>query len=135
MSERTIYLTTKDRERLLKVAERTGSQDRGDLIDLLRELERAEVVSEDQLPHDVITMNSRVRLLELDTGVAREYTLVYPQDADASAGKVSVVAPLGAAMIGYREGDELEWDLPGGRKRFRVEAVLYQPEAAGDRHL
>jgi regulator of nucleoside diphosphate kinase len=80
-------------------------------------------------------MNSRVRLLDLDTRIAVEYTLVYPGESDLAKGKISVLAPVGAAMIGYREGDEIEWNVPGGRRRFKVEAVLYQPEAAGDTHL
>jgi regulator of nucleoside diphosphate kinase len=135
MSERKIYLTEKDRARLLRMAEFSDPRDRGDLRELLGEIERAEVVSEDDLPADVITMNSRVRLLDVADGVVREYALVYPPAADASAGRISVIAPLGTALIGYREGDEIEWELPGGRRRFRVEAVLYQPEAAGDHNL
>ena len=135
MSERAIYVTSNDRQRLLQLARAVDSRDRSDLADLLDELGRAEVVPSGEIPADVVTMNSRVRLVDLDRGVAREYTLVYPNEADADAGKVSVVAPLGAAMIGYRTGDEIEWDLPGGRRRFRVDAVLYQPEAAGDSHL
>lgn len=87
------------------------------------------------IPGDVITMNSRVRLLDLHDGSVLEYTLVYPGDADYAAGKISVVAPIGAAMIGYKVGDEIEWEVPAGRRRFRIEAVLYQPEAAGDHHL
>ena len=132
MSERTIYVTSQDRQRLQFIQGMTESKDRSDLVDLVDELNRAVVVSPSEVPADVITMNSKARLVDLDNGKVLEYTVVYPQDADASAGKVSVVAPLGAAMIGYRQGDVIEWDMPGGRRRFRVEAVLYQPEAAGD---
>ena len=135
MAERTIYITTKDLQRLRHLPQMTEVRDRYDLADLQDELARAEAVPPEKIPPDVVTMNSRVRLLDLDKGKTHEYTLVYPMEADAAAGKVSIVAPIGAAMIGYRAGDEIEWSTPGGRRRFRVEAVLYQPEAAGDTHL
>jgi regulator of nucleoside diphosphate kinase len=135
MTDRVIYITSKDRERLQAIGRMTEAKDRGDLADLVDELNRAIVVPAEEIPADVITMNSRVRLLDLDKGSAVEYTLVYPPEADAAKGKISIVAPIGAAMIGYREGDEIEWEVPGGRRRFKVEAVLYQPEAAGDTHL
>jgi regulator of nucleoside diphosphate kinase len=136
MSERTIHITTQDRQRLQFIQQMTADADRHDLVELVDELNRAVVVRPEEVPPDVVTMNSRVRLRDLDRDRTFEYTLVYPADADAAAGKVSVVAPIGAAMIGYRAGDELEWRMPDGRqRRFRVEAVLYQPEAAGDRHL
>lgn len=135
MTERAIYLTSQDRDRLQALTQRTGDKDRGDLADLLYELSRAVVVPAAEIPADVITMNSRVRLLDLENGETLEYTLVYPGDANFSEGKISVVAPIGAAIIGYRVGDQIEWEVPAGRRRFRVEAVLYQPEAAGDNHL
>ena len=135
MPDRVIYITSKDRARLEAIGQMTEAKDRGDLADLVEELNRAIVVPAEEIPDDVITMNSRVRLLDLDRGTAVEYTLVYPAEADFANGKISIVAPIGAAMIGYREGDEIEWDVPGGRRRFKVEAVLYQPEAAGDTHL
>jgi regulator of nucleoside diphosphate kinase len=136
VADRNIYVTTQDRLRLKGLmAQSTEAKDRGDLAGLLDELSRAVVVPADQIPADVITMRSRVRLVDLDNGSVLEYTLVYPSEADFSAGKISIVAPVGAAMIGYREGDEIEWDVPGGRRRFRVDAILYQPEAAGDSDL
>jgi regulator of nucleoside diphosphate kinase len=99
------------------------------------ELSRAVIVPAAEIPGDVITMNSRVRLLDLQDGSALEYTLVYPGDANFGEGKISVLAPIGAAMIGYKVGDEIEWEVPAGRRNLRVDAVLYQPEAAGDDHL
>ncbi|HKV11813.1 MAG TPA: nucleoside diphosphate kinase regulator [Thermoanaerobaculia bacterium] len=135
MTERAIYLTSQDRDRLQALTRMTGDKDRGDLADLLYELSRAVVVPAAEIPADVITMNSRVRLLDLQSGATLEYTLVYPGEANFSEGKISVVAPIGAAMIGYRVGDTIEWEVPAGRRHFRVEAVLYQPEAAGDNHL
>lgn len=135
MSERTICITQKDLQRLRYVAQMSDAGDGADLADLRNELARAKVVPADQIPPDVITMNSRVRLRDLDRDTTHEYTLVYPTAADYNAGRISVVAPIGAAMLGYREGSEIEWPVPGGRRRLRVEAVLYQPEAAGDLDL
>ena len=135
MSERTIYVTSQDRQRLQFVQVMTEAKDRQDLVALVDELTLAIVVPPSEVPADVINMNSRVRLVDLDSDRTFEYTVVYPNDANPSEGKVSVVAPIGAAMLGYRQGDEFEWDMPNGRRRFRVDAVLYQPEAAGDTNL
>ena len=133
MIEREIYLTAEDRKRLVVLLERpTEAGDRGDVRDLVAEIRRAKVVAAAEIPADVITMNSKARLLDLDRGETLEYTLVYPQDADFASGRISVLAPIGAAMLGYRTGDEIEWNVPGGLRRLRVETVLYQPEAAGD---
>lgn len=134
-TDRTIYVTSKDRERLGALSQMTDDKDRRDLAGLMYELSRAVVVPSEEVPADVITMRSRVRLLDLEKGSTLEYTLVYPSEANFAEGKISVLAPIGAAMIGYRVGDEIEWDMPGGTRRFRVEAVLYQPEAAGDTNL
>ncbi|HEX2252398.1 MAG TPA: nucleoside diphosphate kinase regulator [Thermoanaerobaculia bacterium] len=136
MTERRIYVTTQDHKRLELISRMADENtDRDDLRDLADELRQASVVAPEEIPADVITMRSRVRLLDLDQGAPVEYTLVYPNDADFSAGKISILAPIGTAMLGYREGDEIDWPVPGGRRRLRVEAVLYQPEAAGDYHL
>ena len=133
MAERTIFITSQDRKRLELVGRMAGdARDRRDLLDLVDELNRAVVVAPKEVPGDVITMNSRVRLVDLDQGTELEYTLVYPQDADVSAGRISIVAPIGAAMLGYRVGDVIEWEVPAGTRRLRVEELLYQPEAAGD---
>ena len=133
MSERSIFLTAEDRKRLVALLERPiAAWDRDDVRELVVEIQRASVVPAAEIPAEVITMNSRARLLDLDQGTTLEYTLVYPQDADFAEGKISVLAPIGAAMLGYRVGDEIDWIVPAGLRRLRVEAVLYQPEAAGD---
>lgn len=98
---------------------------------LERELGRAEVVPPDQVPKTVITMNSRAVVLDLDTEERRELTLVFPASANIDAGMVSVLAPLGTALLGSREGSELSWRTPRGERRLRVERVVYQPEASG----
>jgi regulator of nucleoside diphosphate kinase len=77
-------------------------------------------------------MNSSFRLRDLETGEEVVYTLVFPAKADSSSGKISVLAPIGTAVLGYRVGDVVEWQVPAGMKKFKVEAILYQPEAAFD---
>ncbi|HPA52290.1 MAG TPA: nucleoside diphosphate kinase regulator [Thermoanaerobaculia bacterium] len=133
MNDRNIYVTSDDRKRLQALLSRpTDAMDRDDVADLVAEVQRAVVVPASEIPPDVITMNSRARLLDLDQRTTLELTVVYPEDADFAAGRISVVAPIGAAMLGYRVGDEIEWVVPSGPRRLRVEAILYQPEAAGD---
>jgi regulator of nucleoside diphosphate kinase len=104
------------------------------LDDLDEELERAEVVTPEEVPADVITMNSTFRLKDLETGEGVVYTLVFPGKTEFSNGKISVLAPVGIAVLGYRVGDIVEWQVPAGFKRFKVEGILYQPEAALDYH-
>ncbi|MDC8014109.1 nucleoside diphosphate kinase regulator [Tahibacter soli] len=102
---------------------------------LRRELDRADIVEPAQMPPDVITMNSVIRFVDENSGAEREVTLVYPRDADGSAERVSILAPVGSALLGLRVGARIAWPLPGGRTtQLRVLAVPYQPEAAGDRH-
>ena len=133
MSERKIHVTSDDRKRLQALLSRpTEAMDRDDVSGLVGEVQRAVVVPASEVPPDVITMNTRARLLDLDQRTTLDYTVVYPEDADFAAGRISVVAPIGAAMLGYRVGDEIEWVVPSGPRRLRVEAILYQPEAAGD---
>ena len=134
-----IYITAADRDRLSKLIgamSASGSGQSQEYLDrLAEELDRAEIVTPQNLPHDVITMRSRVRLRDLDSGKEMVYALVFPNEADLGKGNISVLAPIGTAMLGYRVGDTIEWDVPAGRRRLRVEEVLYQPEAAGDHHL
>lgn len=135
-----IHLTEQDRQRLLgSIAVLRESPDKRELPhiqQLEREIERAQIIPKPQdVPGDVITMRSQVRLRDLTNGREQEITLVYPPEADPQGGLISVLAMLGTAMLGYRVGDVFEVDLPKGRKTFRVEAVLYQPESAGDYYL
>jgi len=120
---------------LLEDAKATGYRGRDDLKELEAELNRGTVVAPQEVPGDVITMNSKARLIDLDTGEEMIYTLVFPDDADIDQNKISVLAPIGTAMLGYRVGDTFEWKVPEGLRRLKVEELLYQPEAAGDYHL
>ena len=137
--EASIYITELDRQRLEKLIEiaggRNGVENHEYLRKLEHELELAETVSPEEVPGDVITMRSKVRLKDLDTGEEMVYTLVFPSEANFDEGKISVLAPIGTAMLGYRVGSRIEWQVPSGLRRLKVEEILYQPEAAGDYNL
>ncbi|MGH7233521.1 MAG: nucleoside diphosphate kinase regulator, partial [Nitrospiraceae bacterium] len=102
---------------------------------LEEELDRAHVVERTAIPRDVVTMNSRVRVTDLETREERICTLVFPSDANIDENKISILAPIGTAMLGYRSGDTIEWRVPAGVRTLKIGAILYQPEAAGDYHL
>lgn len=130
-----IFITELDKERLQKIindAKEYNIGDRNYLRNLEKELNRAQIVTSQKVPHDVITMNSKVMLKDLDTGEEIIYTLVYPPEADLMEDKISVLAPVGTAMLGFREGEVITWEVPDGMVRLKVEKILYQPEAAGD---
>lgn len=133
---KTIYITRQDQQRLQKLLEegRFDYRDRGDLQSLEQELNRAVVVDPKEVPGDVITMNSRAEMLDLDTKENVTFTVVFPNEANADDDKISVLAPIGAGMLGYRVGDEFEWKVPAGIRRMKITKILYQPEAAGDFH-
>ena len=138
MRERAIYITNFDMERLRKLLEgaRLWSQrDRGNLDKLEEELDRAILVASEDVPGDVVTMNSQISVRDLDSKKEMTLRLVFPSDADYEQGRISILAPIGTALIGYRAGDTVEWRVPAGVKRLKIIAVLYQPEAAGDYHL
>ena len=104
-------------------------------MSLKEELDRAQIVLPKDIPSDVVTMNSRVRLSDMSKGEEQVYTLVFPRDADTVTGKISVLAPVGTAILGYRVGDMIEWQVPAGKRKLKIEEIIYQPEAAGDYHL
>ncbi len=134
MKTRIIYITEADMKRLRPLLEGMKNS-RDDLRGLQAELENARVVLPAEVPPDVITMNSKARLRDLDSKEEMIFTLVFPGNANIEEDKISVVAPIGTAMLGHRVGDEFEWAVPAGVVRLQVEEVLYQPEAAGDYHL
>ena len=99
------------------------------------ELDRADVLEPTEMPADVVTMNSTVRFTLQETGAAQTLTLVYPKEADGSADKVSVFAPVGTALLGLRVGDTLQLPNPTGKTvTVRVDGITYQPESAGEMH-
>jgi regulator of nucleoside diphosphate kinase len=138
VGERTIYVTEFDLKRLcglLGCAQSWGNKDRDCLVKLEEELEWAQVVSPEEIPVDVVTMNSRARIRDLKSNEEMVFTLVFPAEADYERGRLSVLAPIGMALLGYRAGETVEWKVPAGVRRLKIEQVLYQPEAAGDYHL
>lgn len=135
---RKIYITSSDMIKLEKLIEarREGNlKDKEHLEELENELGRASITDPMSIPPDVITMNSRALLTDLDTHEEITYTLVFPADANVKENKISVLAPIGTAMLGYKVGDIIEWPVPSGQRRLKVVAIQYQPEAAGDYHL
>jgi regulator of nucleoside diphosphate kinase len=133
MTRRQIFITDDDMARLREMVRRGGMTSRRDqthLEELDRELDRAEVISPEDVSPDVVTMHSTVRVRDLDNGVSALYTLVFPVDADIDRKRISILAPIGTALIGYGAGDVIEWSTPGGPRRLEIEEVVYQPEAA-----
>lgn len=127
-----IFIAEDDRVRLEALLRRVAdqpTQQAGNLAALAGELRRARVVPRAELPPDVVTMGSTVRLRDLETDEEETYTLVYPHEAAIEDDKLSVLAPVGTALLGYRAGDEVEWPVPAGVRRLRVEEVLFQPES------
>ena len=125
-----IHITEIDQARLRNLVAYDETSTR---FELEHEIERAIVVDPRQVPRDVLTMNSRAVLALDDEEV--EVALVYPEDAEDSAGRLSVCSGIGTAILGYREGDAFDWRIPDRTCRIRIGKVLYQPEAAGDFHL
>ena len=97
------------------------------------ELARAIVVSDEAVPADVVTMDSRVAYTDGSTGVSREITLVYPHEADGTQGRVSVLAPVGTALLGLSAGQSIEWEFPDGRRRrLTVNRVVQREDPRRD---
>lgn len=138
MKEREIHITNFDYQRLkelLKVAKEFKYQDRNDLKKIENELARAMIVDSRDMPPNVVTMNCKVELLDLDKNKKMTYTLVFPSEADINQGKISILAPIGTAILGYRVGDTVIWQVPAGQRRIKIQRILYQPEASGDYNL
>lgn len=135
--EQPLIVTETDLERLRHVIDHQGGGRMAELAEMLEmELSRAHVVASEAVPATVVTMNSTVVFEDEQTGERRQVTLVYPRDASSDDGRVSVLAPVGSALIGLSVGQSISWPMPGGRtKRLKVVAVPYQPEAAGHYHL
>lgn len=133
-----IQVTSYDMNRLFAMTEqlrKRGGPEPVGLDQLEEELARCAEVSQETVPADVVTMNSRVTLKDLTSGKEITCTLVFPDAADSTQGRVSILAPLGMAILGYRVGDKVSWQMPSGVHELQIEAVHYQPEAAGDYQL
>lgn len=135
MTTPTLTINELDLERLEDLLERPEYRSLATAKALASELERATLVAPKDMPADVVTMNSQIRFRDLNDDSVHVRTLVYPQRADSAADTLSVLAPLGAALLGLSVGQQINWQLPGGGStNLEVEAVLYQPEAAGEFH-
>ncbi len=122
-----------NRLRLL-IAECSGN-DAPYLERLKAELDKARVLPPKDVPGNVVTMNSIVRIKDLDTGEEKTFALVFPGKAGAGGKAVSILAPIGIALIGYKEGDIIEWHIPGADIRLQIMEIVYQPERLGNYDL
>lgn len=132
MSERTLYITAVDKERLHELIISTrenAAESEVHLKDLEAELEKAIIVQPKDIPHDVITMDSQVCVKDLDTQEEIVYTLVFPDYSDVELNRISVLSPIGTALLGYRAGDVIEWRVPAGVRKLKIKKIIYQPEA------
>lgn len=130
MTSTPIIMTYTDHGRLCDLIDRMRPEDRRHYRDLRHELQRAERVESAAVPADVVTMGSTVRLRELDSDEWWTFTLCYPPDANIGENRISVLAPVGTAIIGCRVGDVVDWPVPEGSVRIRIEEVIDQPQAA-----
>lgn len=130
-----IILTSQDLDRLDALLDSLPAKAFPDKAALQAELDRAEVVEPQEVPPSVVTMNSTVRFSIENTDEDFCLTLVYPKDTDGNADRISILAPVGSALLGLSVGDELEWPRPGGgMMKVRVVEIVYQPERAGEFH-
>lgn len=133
MANETLLMTSADHVRLSRLIEarqstRNGPDDQS-FRQLGEELARANLVESSEIARDVVTMNSRVQVRDLDTNEVQVITLSWPPEADAGTGRINVLAPLGMALLGCRVGQSVEWPVPGGRRRLQIEDMLFQPES------
>ncbi|MEN6384039.1 MAG: nucleoside diphosphate kinase regulator [Phycisphaerales bacterium] len=128
-----IYITENDYERLVELTKGAGnSKDRDYFINLRGEIKKAKVVSPEHILGNVVTMNSKVKLQDLDTREEFVFQIVFPSEANIDEGKISVLAPIGTALLGYKVGDAVRWRVPYGIKKLKIKEMLYQPESEGE---
>jgi regulator of nucleoside diphosphate kinase len=133
MKAENIVITEADYMRLQRLVASSrlfGQRDAKHLDDLAQELERAAIMKAGEVPSDVVTMNSRVKVKDLNSGRITTYQIVFPREADIARNRISVLAPIGTGLLGYSAGTTIEWQVPSGMRRFRILEVEYQPETA-----
>jgi len=133
VKQKNIVLTEPDYTRLRSLIDSSKQfrqRDAEHLDALHEELERATVVKAGEVAHNVVTMNSRVRVRDLNDGRELTYQIVFPGKADVAKNRISVLAPIGTGLLGYSAGTTVEWRVPSGVRRLRILAVEYQPDAA-----
>jgi len=130
-----ILLSERDAERLERLLDTLPEAAFPGKAELMAELERAEVVASEAIPPEVVTMNSTVRFTVSSSNDVFSLTLVYPKDVDDSGTTISILAPVGSALLGLSKGNEIEWSKPGGgTMKVRIDDILYQPERSGELH-
>jgi len=128
-----IVISENDAEKLARLLDALPGAAIPGKAELLAEIDRADVVTAEAIPPDVVTMNSTVRFTISSSSEMFNLTLVYPKDVDDSGSTISIPAPVGSAMLGLSKGDEIEWSKPGGgTTKVRIDEILYQPERSGD---
>jgi regulator of nucleoside diphosphate kinase len=137
MMDKAMFITIRDHERIMGLITSIATKTKlADSVDrLLTNLKKARVLPPENISGDIITMNSRACLKEIVSGRKIEITVTYPQDANTTANKVSVFSTIGIALLGSRAGDIVSWKIPTGIGQFKIEKVIYQPEAVGHYHL
>lgn len=135
MNKPNIIINELDAERLDKLLEQPAYADSAIAAALNDELDRADILAPEDIPANVVTMNSRIRFIDLSNEKESIRTLVYPASLKDSAEQLSVMAPMGAALLGLSVGTEISWEMPNGDSaRIKVLEIIYQPEAAGELH-
>jgi regulator of nucleoside diphosphate kinase len=138
MAARNIVLSSLDHARLqdLIITAKQFASSKPAILDILeRELDRSKIVSPEEIPPYVVTMNTVVGLIDTATGEEKKYSLVYPAEANPEKGKLSILSDLGVAIIGFSVGDTIEWEFPEGLRRLRIDMIYFQPEATKDYEL
>jgi len=133
-----IILNRVDYARILKCideAKNSKTINAGEAEKLLNELNSANIVEPQNVPVDVVTMNSIVKIRFVNTNKQVQFRVVYPDQANVKDNKISIFSPVATALIGYKVNDEIEWLVPSGMTKIRIEEIIYQPEAAGDYNL
>jgi regulator of nucleoside diphosphate kinase len=129
--ENKLYITENDMERLepvLDAALQKNSQQRDNIERLMDDLDRADIVDDMDMPDDVVIMNSEVTVIDLDSKQQMTFALVFPENADLDEKKISILAPVGSAVLGYRVGDIVEWRVPLCKRRLMIDRVIQHPE-------
>ncbi|MDD4290454.1 MAG: nucleoside diphosphate kinase regulator [Patescibacteria group bacterium] len=126
-----IYITEVDHKKLIDILNKKSHLDDHDEA-LMIELNRATIVKPEDIPDNVITMNSQIVFYDIENKEKLKYWLVFPEDADISQNKISVLSPIGCALLGYKVGDIISVKTPKWEKELRVEKILNQPESLGN---
>jgi regulator of nucleoside diphosphate kinase len=119
----------------IKDAKQFNSISQHEAQNLLQELESAEILEPEDVPSNVVTMNSIVKMSFINSRKQVQFQIVYPDKANFKDNKISIFSPIATALIGYKVGDEIEWIIPAGMTRIRIDEIIYQPEAAGHYNL